>query len=108
MGKKSMATGHASATISIAVASLQQFGDTDRPATRSILNGTTLSAREQLPIATVNVADVLTMWQNMNKLLIGYWREWRPDILRWIAAIVVFALFAWIMVDYYDYFDHFR
>jgi len=48
------------------------------------------------------------MWQNMNKLLIGYWREWRPDILRWIAAIVVFALFAWIMVDYYDYFDHFR
>ena len=41
----------------------------------------------------------------MNKLLIDYWREWRPDIYRWIAAIAIFALFAWIMVDYHDYFD---
>jgi hypothetical protein len=32
MGKKSMAAGQMLPTISIAVASLQQFGDTDRPA----------------------------------------------------------------------------
>ena len=41
----------------------------------------------------------------MNRLLIDYWREWRPDILRWIAAILIFALFAWVIVDYFDYFD---
>ena len=27
---------------------------------------------------------------------LDYWREWRPDILRWAAAIFIFALFAWI------------
>ena len=36
---------------------------------------------------------------------LDYWREWRPDILRWIAAILIFALFAWVIVDYFDYFD---
>ena len=41
----------------------------------------------------------------MNRLLIDYWREWRPDILRWIAAILMFALFAWVIVDYFDFFD---
>ena len=41
----------------------------------------------------------------MNKLLIAYWRDWRADIYRWIAAIAIFALFAWVMADYYDYFD---
>jgi len=44
----------------------------------------------------------------MNKLLTDYWRDWRPDIYRWIAAIAIFALFAWIMVDYHDYFDRAR
>jgi len=44
----------------------------------------------------------------MNRLLTDYWREWRPDILRWIAAVLIFALFAWVILDYYDYFDHFR
>jgi hypothetical protein len=48
------------------------------------------------------------MWWNMNRLLIGYWRELRPDILRWIVAILIFAVFAWGILDYYDYFDHFR
>jgi hypothetical protein len=38
-------------------------------------------------------------------LLIDYWREWRPDVLRWIAAILIFALFAWFIVDYFDFFD---
>jgi len=38
----------------------------------------------------------------MKKLLIDYWREWRPDILRSIAAILIFALFDG---DYFDYFD---
>jgi hypothetical protein len=41
----------------------------------------------------------------MNRLWIDYWREWRPDILRWIAAILIFALFAWVIVDYFDFFD---
>jgi outer membrane protein OmpA-like peptidoglycan-associated protein len=41
----------------------------------------------------------------MNRRLIGYWREWRSDILRWIAAIVIFALFAWVMSVLYDYFS---
>ena len=41
----------------------------------------------------------------MSKLLIAYWRDWRADIYRWIAAIAIFALFAWVMADYYDYFD---
>ena len=41
----------------------------------------------------------------MNKLLIAYWRDSRADIYRWIAAIAIFALFAWVMADYYDYFD---
>ena len=41
----------------------------------------------------------------MNRLLIDYWKQWRPDILRWIAAILIFALFAWIIVDYFDFFD---
>jgi hypothetical protein len=41
----------------------------------------------------------------MNRLLIDHWREWRPDILRWIAVILIFALFAWFIVDYFDYFD---
>jgi hypothetical protein len=41
----------------------------------------------------------------MNPLLIDFWRKWRPDILRWIAAILIFALFAWIIVDYFDFFD---
>ena len=45
---------------------------------------------------------------DMNRLLIGYWREWRPDIFRWIAAILIFTLFAWVLTDYFDYFDHFR
>ena len=36
---------------------------------------------------------------------LDYWREWRPDILRWAAAILIFALFAWIIVDYFDFFD---
>ena len=49
-----------------------------------------------------------TMLVNMNRLLIDYWREWRPEILRWLAAILIFGLFAWVMLDYYDYFDHFR
>jgi len=49
----------------------------------------------------------------MNDLLISYWRQWRPDILRWIAAILIFALFAWVMLrsseglDYFDKFDLF-
>jgi hypothetical protein len=38
-------------------------------------------------------------------LLIDYWREWRPDVLRWIAAILIFALFAWFIADYFDFFD---
>ena len=41
----------------------------------------------------------------MNRLLIDYWREWRPEILRWIAAILIFALFAWVIVDYFDFFQ---
>ena len=37
----------------------------------------------------------------MNRLLVDYWREWRPDILRWVAAsaLLIFALFAWFIVD---------
>ena len=46
-----------------------------------------------------------TMWRNMSRLLIDYWREWRPDILRWIAGILIFTLFAWFIIDYFDYFD---
>jgi hypothetical protein len=41
----------------------------------------------------------------MNRQLVDYWREWRPDILRWIGAILIFALFAWVIVDYFDFFD---
>ena len=48
------------------------------------------------------------MGQDMNRQLIGYWRESAPDIFRWIAAIVFLALFVLVMVDYYDYFDRFR
>ncbi len=55
-----------------------------------------------------SVSGSMTTWWNMNRLLIGYWREWRPDILRWIAAALIFALFAWVMLDYFDYFDRFR
>jgi hypothetical protein len=40
----------------------------------------------------------------MNRLLIDYWRARRPDILRWIAAILIFALFALFIVGYFDYF----
>ena len=46
----------------------------------------------------------------MNDQLISYWRQWSPDILRWIAAIVVFAIFAWVMTHFSkgsDYFDKF-
>jgi hypothetical protein len=46
-----------------------------------------------------------TMWSNMNRQLVDYWREWRPDILRWIGAILIFPLFAWVIVDYFDFFD---
>jgi hypothetical protein len=28
----------------------------------------------------------------------------RPDIFRWIAAILIFALFAWVIVEYFDFF----
>ena len=41
----------------------------------------------------------------MSRLLIAYWRDWQADIYRWIAAIAIFALFAWVMTDYYAYFD---
>jgi hypothetical protein len=41
----------------------------------------------------------------MNTTWIDYLRQWRPDILRWIAAIVIFAVFAWVMLDYSDIFD---
>jgi hypothetical protein len=44
----------------------------------------------------------------MNSLLIAYWREWRPYVFRWTAAILIFALFALVMEEYFDYFDHFR
>ena len=44
----------------------------------------------------------------MKMLLYGYWRQWRHDIFRWIGAIVVFALFAWLMLNYFDHFDHFH
>ena len=42
---------------------------------------------------------------NMNKTLINYFQQWRLDILRWIAAIAVFAVFAWVMLDYFNTFD---
>ena len=41
----------------------------------------------------------------MSRLLIDYWREWRPEILRWSAAILIFTLFAWFIIDYFDYFN---
>jgi len=41
-------------------------------------------------------------------LLIAYWREWRPYIFRWIAAILIFALFAFFMEEYFNYFEYFR
>ena len=41
----------------------------------------------------------------MNRTLIDYLRQWRPDILRWIAAILIFAVFAWVMLDYFGDFD---
>jgi hypothetical protein len=37
--------------------------------------------------------------------LIDYWQMWRPEILRWIAAVVIFALFAWGVSEYFDYSD---
>jgi hypothetical protein len=37
----------------------------------------------------------------MNRTLINYLRQWRPDILRWIAVVLIFAVFAWIMLDYF-------
>jgi hypothetical protein len=46
-------------------------------------------------------------------MLTSYWREWRPDILRWIAAIAIFAVFAAFMVwssrgeDYFASFEPF-
>jgi len=46
----------------------------------------------------------------MDSPLIGYWRQWGPDIVRWIAAIVIFAVFAWVMTRYSKgagYFDKF-
>jgi hypothetical protein len=44
----------------------------------------------------------------MNRLLIAYWREWRPYIFGWTAAVVIFVLFAFFMEEYFDLFDHFR
>jgi hypothetical protein len=44
----------------------------------------------------------------MNNLLTAYWQEWRPAIYRWAAAIVIFALFAFVMEEYFDLFDRFR
>jgi hypothetical protein len=41
----------------------------------------------------------------MNTMWIDHLRQWRPDILRWIAAIVVFAVFAWVMLEYFSTFD---
>jgi hypothetical protein len=41
----------------------------------------------------------------MNRTLIDYLQQWRPDILRWIAAILVFAVFAWVMSFYFGNFD---
>jgi hypothetical protein len=41
----------------------------------------------------------------MNRTLIDYLRQRRPDILRWSAAIVVFAVFAWVMLEYFGNFD---
>jgi hypothetical protein len=46
----------------------------------------------------------------MDSRLIGYWRQWGPDIIRWIAAIGIFAAFAWVMTHFskgLDYFDKF-
>jgi hypothetical protein len=49
---------------------------------------------------------------HMNKLM-GYWLVWRPDIIRWVAAILIFAAFAAFMLwsskglDYFDSFDPF-
>lgn len=44
----------------------------------------------------------------MNDRLTAYWQEWRPTIYRWIAAIVIFVLFAFVMEEYFDFFDRFR
>jgi hypothetical protein len=41
----------------------------------------------------------------MNGTLMEYLRQWRPDILRWIVAIVVLAVFAGIMFAYFGNFD---
>ena len=46
-------------------------------------------------------------------MLTIYWRQWQPDILRWMAATVIFAVFAAFMLwssrgqDYFDHFDPF-
>jgi len=44
----------------------------------------------------------------MNRLVIAYWREWRPSIYRWTAAISIFVLFALAMEAYFNHFDYFR
>jgi len=44
----------------------------------------------------------------MARPLMAYWKQWRPTIFRWIAAILIFTLFALIMEEYFNYFDHFR
>jgi hypothetical protein len=41
----------------------------------------------------------------MNTTWIDHLRQRRSDILRWIAAIVIFAVFAWLMVEYFGNFD---
>jgi hypothetical protein len=43
----------------------------------------------------------------MNRLL-TYWREWRPFISRWAAAVFISVLFASVMEEYFDLFSHFR
>jgi hypothetical protein len=37
--------------------------------------------------------------------MIDHLRQWRPDFLRWIAAILIFAVFAWVMLGYFGNFD---
>jgi len=44
----------------------------------------------------------------MNRLLIANWREWRPYIFAWTTATLIFVLFAFVMEEYFDLFDHFR
>jgi len=42
------------------------------------------------------------------KRLLAYRPEWRPYVFRWTAAIFIFALFAFVIEEYFDLFDHFR